>query len=656
LTVGCARCHTHKYDAITQAEYFQLYAFFNNGDETNFNLPNSEEAMAKYRDQKAAHDKVIADLNGELKVAKAGHEAAFKDWRTRLELTLQQSGAPAFHTLSNVTVKTDAEGVEFEIGKDGIVQVAGAEPATVTYEISAKASGITEPVTGVRLDALTDKRLPRNGPGRAPNGNFVITEIQTSVGQFASATADFSQNNFPASNLVDGVVDGKNGWAISNQMGKPHHATLRFAKNLNGSDLDLTFKIIQNYETPHTLGRFQLRLMTGITPGSLAPEPIEKILAIAADKRNAKQNQQLLDHFLKNEFKPTKAVFAKIDAESKKAPKEPVTPVRVISQRGTPRETKILERGEFLNPGEAVSEGGFATLPPVKGREEGKLDRLDLANWLMSEENPLPSRVLANHVWTHLFGEGLVRTNNDFGVRGELPSHPQLLDWLGAEFRRLGWSRKKMIETIVMSSTYRQSSAHRPELLETDPTNRLLARQNRFRVQAEIVRDLCLSVSGLLSDKVGGPSVFPPLPPDVALLSYNNNFKWTTSPGEDRYRRGMYTFFKRTSPHPNLIAFDCPDSNTTNVMRRTSNTPIQALTTLNNEVFVEASQAFAKRILALETADDADRMNQALRLCVARQPSGAETESFVSLLEKSRAFYAENTESAQQLRGDQKRT
>ena len=176
------------------------------------------------------------------------------------------------------------------------------------------------------------------------------------------------------------------------------------------------------------------------------------------------------------------------------------------------------------------------------------------------------------------------------------PGYPELLDWLAAEYRRLEWSRKKMIETIVTSATYQQASAHREELREIDPTNKLLARQNRFRVEAEIVRDLCLSVSGLLSDKFGGPSVFPPLPAGVAALSYSNNFKWKASEGEQRYRRGLYTFFKRTAPHPNLITFDCPDSNTTNVRRRTSNTPLQALTMLNNEVFVEASRAFARRL------------------------------------------------------------
>ncbi|MFT5466606.1 MAG: hypothetical protein ACI8UO_001706 [Verrucomicrobiales bacterium] len=658
LTVGCARCHSHKYDAITHEEYYRLFAFFNNGDETNFKLPNSAEAMEKYGALMKLHDAKVAKLNGELKIAGAGHEAAFETWRTGLEQLLAANEPPKFHGLTEIAAVSDVEGVVLAAEKDGVVHVSGKVPAAaVTYEISAKSASVSTPVTGIRIDVLPDKRLPGSGPGRAENGNFVLTEFEAYLGEqklaFAGASGDFAQGGFPVSNLVDGVVDDKNGWAVGGQVGKPHHSILRLAKPLDlkvgGS---LTFKLIQNYLTPHTLGRFQIRLMTGLDSDSGVPKEIQTILAPETGKRNAKQNQQLLDHFKQSVFEPTKAVYAKITALTKAAPKEPVTPIRVIAQRPDLRETKVLERGDFLSPAEPVSEGGLSTLPPVLSRAEGKPDRLDLANWLMSEENPLPPRVLTNHVWTQLFGEGLVRTNNDFGVRGELPSHPKLLDWLGLEFRRLGWSRKKMVETIVMSATYRQASAHRAELLEIDPNNRLLARQNRFRVQAEIVRDLCLSVSGLFSDKVGGPSVFPPLPPDVALLSYNNNFKWATSAGEDRYRRGMYTFFKRTSPHPNLIAFDCPDSNTTNVIRRTSNTPIQALTTLNNEVFVEASQAFAKRILALEAKDDADRMAQALQLCVAREPSDFETQKFIELLEKSRVFYAKNPEPAQQLLGE----
>ncbi len=294
---------------------------------------------------------------------------------------------------------------------------------------------------------------------------------------------------------------------------------------------------------------------------------------------------------------------------------------------------------------------GLAVLPPIKGRVEGKLDRLDLAKWLVSADNPLTPRVLANQLWDKLFGAGLVRTMEDFGVRGERPAHPELLDWLGTEYRRLGWSRKKMIETIVMSATYQQASAHREELRDIDPTNKLLARQNRLRVEAEIVRDLCLSVSGLLSDSFGGPSVSPPLPPGIAVLSYDGNFNWTPSEGGPRYRRGLYTFFKRTAPHPNLTAFDCPDSNTTSVRRGVSNTPLQALTMMNNEVFVEASQAFAKRILEMEAASDGQRVREALRLCIGREPVESESARFIDLLETGRTYYRANPDSAQKLIG-----
>ena len=228
-------------------------------------------------------------------------------------------------------------------------------------------------------------------------------------------------------------------------------------------------------------------------------------------------------------------------------------------------------------------------------------------------------------------GLPLVRTANDFGVRGDKPTHPELLDWLAASFAgkseisnlksQMNWSRKSLIKLIVTSATYRQVSRHRPELVEVDPQNMLLARQNRLRVEAEIVRDISLDVAGLLSKKIGGPSVYPPLPAGIADLSYAGNFKWTTSTGEDRHRRGMYTFFKRTAPHPNLTTFDCPDANLTCVERRTSNTPLQALVTLNNESFLEASQAFAKRLLNRSATDDSTRLTQAFRLCVARAPS-----------------------------------
>jgi hypothetical protein len=257
-----------------------------------------------------------------------------------------------------------------------------------------------------------------------------------------------------------------------------------------------------------------------------------------------------------------------------------------------------------------------------------------------------------NHVWKHLFGAGIVRTVNDFGVRGEKPSHPKLLDWLATMFRdEAGWSRKALIRLIVTSATYRQSSAHRSELLEDDPQNYLLARQNRLRAEAETVRDFSLGASGLLSKKVGGPSVFPPLPPGVTDLSYAGNFKWKTSQGEDRYRRGMYTFFKRTAPHPNLTTFDCPDANLACVQRQSSNTPLQALILLNNAVFTEAARVFGQRMLQLEGLSDEERLNRAFERCVARPMTGTETDQFVSLLGVSRKWYVDHPEEAKTLIG-----
>ena len=241
-------------------------------------------------------------------------------------------------------------------------------------------------------------------------------------------------------------------------------------------------------------------------------------------------------------------------------------------------------------------------------------------------------------------------TQNDFGVRGALPTHPQLLDWLAWQFsHNMKWSRKTLIKMIVMSATWRQSSRHRPELREIDPLNRLLSRQQRVRVEAEVVRDLHLAVGGLLSRRIGGPSVFPPLPPGVAELSYANNFKWTTSDGENAYRRGMYTFFKRTSPHPTLISFDCPDSNTTRLQRDTSNTPLQALVTLNNEVFAESAQALTHRTLTEGGDRDRQRLRWALRVCIARIPTELEIDQFESLLMKSREFYRSHPDDARKL-------
>jgi hypothetical protein len=331
----------------------------------------------------------------------------------------------------------------------------------------------------------------------------------------------------------------------------------------------------------------------------------------------------------------------------KKSAKE--TQLAVLAERPEPRRTHLFHRGDFLQPKKekAVRPGFLSVLPASKASES--LNRLDLAQWLV--ENPLTPRVAVNHLWLHLFGQGLVATPEDFGARGDPPSHPELLDWLADEFVSpsprpspargeggMGWSRKQIIKLIVCSTTYRQSSRHRPELTEIDPQNRLWHRQNRYRVEAEIVRDLHLAVSGLLTSRIGGPSVFPPIPKDLEKISFRSQLAWPTSTGPDRYRRGMYTFFKRSLPEPNLLVFDCPDTNETAVRRGTSNTPLQALTTLNNEVFFEAAQALARRVLQ-SAGSDQERIALAFRLALARPPTERERDRLLELLRTSRDWY-----------------
>ncbi|MCP5551591.1 MAG: PSD1 domain-containing protein, partial [Akkermansiaceae bacterium] len=334
---------------------------------------------------------------------------------------------------------------------------------------------------------------------------------------------------------------------------------------------------------------------------------------------------------------------------------------RVISERTeNRRKTYFFNRGNFLQPdieGGDVAPAVPAVWPVLKnGGDSAPPSRLDFARWLANPEHPLTARVTVNKIWMRLFGAPLVASVRDFGMKGQQPTHPEMLDWLARRFgHEAKWSRKEMIRLIVNSAAYRQSSATRSELADRDAGNQWLARQNRFRVEAEIVRDVALQASGLLCRKTGGPSVFPPVPADVAALSYANNFKWNTSKGDDRYRRGLYTFFKRTAPDPNLVAFDCPDASMTTPARGASNTPIQALTTLQNEVFHEAAQAFALRLLAEEAANDDARLARAFVIALGRTPEADETAALKELLADSRAYYEKTPEAAAELAGEHRR-
>ena len=654
LTVGCARCHSHKYDQISQKEYYQLFAFFNNGDEVTRQVPESPEKWDKYQRDNGADVARLAPLQKALDEARATMVARLPEWekgvQARLAAARTNKQVQSFKTLPVAKISALSKTV-FKAQPDGSWLATGATPKTDTYTLET--GPLTRQVTALKLEALTDPSLPKQGPGRMKKGNFVLSEMSlTADGEpvvLHSAKADFEQKKFEAGQVLDG--DEQTGWAVAGEAGKPHSITLQLARPLPvGAKVSL--KLVQNYAKgpEHVLGRFRLLAASEETEACIAPPDVVKTLNEEPARRNPVVIAPLHAWMEKVDPAVTAAASALMKAKAG-LPKPPVMDVRVIARRATTeRETKVLRRGNFLDPAEPVVPATLEVLPPLHARTAGaKADRLDLAQWLVSPANPLTPRVTVNQFWGRLFGDGLVRSAGDFGVRGDAPTHPELLDWLATEFMSRGWSRKQMLKLIMMSATYRQASAagHAPSALqEADPRNELLWRQNRLRVEGEIVRDLYLAASGLLSPKIGGPSVFPPLPPDVAELSYANNFKWSTSAGEDRWRRGMYTFFKRTAPHPDLTTFDCPDANTANIRRTVSNTPLQALTTLNAEAFAEASRGLARRVLTEPLKGDAQRIERCFRLCLGRKPKGEETAALARLLAASREYYQTHSEDA----------
>lgn len=357
----------------------------------------------------------------------------------------------------------------------------------------------------------------------------------------------------------------------------------------------------------------------------IRPE-IFTILNLQPDQRDERQ-KQILAEFLKTQDVALRERLITIEELKKREPKFPTT--LVMQERAAPRETYVHLGGDFTRKGDRVAPGVLSVLHPLPPKDQPT--RLDLARWLVDPRNPLIGRVTVNRMWQHYFGKGLVETENDFGTQGAPPTHRELLDWLAMEFVARGWSQKAMHRLIVTSATYRQASRQRPDLEERDPYNRLLARQTRLRLDAEIIRDAGLTSSALLDRKIGGPPVFPPQPEGVFGFTQIPRV-WSASEGRDRHRRGMYTHFWRSAPHPALLLFDAPDAIATCTRRNRSTTPMQALTLLNDRAFLEIAQGLAQRVLGERLAGDAERMRYAFRLCMARPPTAGESERLMRFL------------------------
>jgi len=380
---------------------------------------------------------------------------------------------------------------------------------------------------------------------------------------------------------------------------------------------------------------------------SNTPPTVRKIVAKPPAERSETDKIALSDYFRSN-GPALKAVRDQLAAARKqqKELKDQIPNTLVMSERKEPRETHVMVRGNFLSPGDKVTPGVPAILPQPP--PDAPANRLTLARWLVSPENPLAARVTMNRFWGQYFGHGIVQTVEDFGTQGERPTHPELLDWLATEFIRRNWDMKAMHKLIVMSATYRQSSRATPEMVERDPDNRLFERGPRFRVPAETVRDIALEASGLLSPKIGGPSVFPYQPDGIWTQIYSGD-KWEISKGEDKYRRGLYTFWRRTSPYPAFMSFDAPSRELICTRRPRSNTPLQALTTLNDPAYVEASEALARRMMSEAKGDAAARIIYGFRLCVARAPNKNEIKRLLALYQDELARYKEDGKAAEKL-------
>jgi hypothetical protein len=488
-------------------------------------------------------------------------------------------------------------------------------------------------ITALRLEALPHESLPRHGPGRVyyegALGDFFLSELTlTSDGRpvkLSRATATIASGNNTAAKAIDG--DSRTGWSINGGQGKTQAAVFNLAAPLSEpKELALELVFEQYFSAP--LGRFRVSVTTDprAVEARELPAEIEDLLLIPANSRTTAQADQLLRYYLSVALELAGERVAIRQLESQ-IPAYPTTLVMAERPAAETRPTYLHTRGEFLKAAERVEPGGLALLQSPASM--APRSRLSFARWLVNPENPLVGRVTMNRQWAAFFGRGLVRTTEDFGFQGEPPTHPELLDWLALEFVRHGWSMKQMHRLIVTSATYQQASQVTPELLAIDPQNKLLARGPRVRLEAELVRDATLKISGLLSPKIGGPSVFPPQPAGVSSEGAYGPLSWTVSQGADRYRRGLYTFTKRTAPFAMFNAFDAPSGEACVARREVSNTPLQALTLLNDTLCIEAAQALGRAASARHGTVE-ERAAWLFRRCLSRLPSEQETMLLVS--------------------------
>jgi hypothetical protein len=626
-TLACAQCHNHKFDPFTQKDFYSMMAFFSsaekkpamNGENTTiYQEPVLETATPAQQAQRDALEMRIKNLEKRTETMTPDLKAAQAEWENsvlRADRAWQVLKPGQMNAAAGTTLTADGQ---------GRIMASGAKPRDEAYAIECDLP--VRAVTGIRVQAMPNAALPRGGPGRDPYGNFTLTriKIETPDGSgwkqvaIKKVMADTDKKSLDRKKGQLWTVDAsREDTRLERQLVVVPAEAIKAAK--------IRITIVQESEfSCQSIGYFRLSATDSSEPETIVQVKHSLRGWLGTSGRSEEQEKEIAGYYLstapslraaRDELKTTREDLEKLDLPSTLVMRQPVSFERPYDF--------VRVRGAFASKTDKVYANVPAFLPPLP--ESEMPNRLGLGRWLVSKNNPLTARVAVNRIWEQYFGKGLVETSEDFGTQGLKPSHPELLDWLATEFMDRGWSMKAMHRLIVTSTAYRQSSNVTPELLAKDPYNRLFARGPRFRMEAEMIRDTVLSASGLLSPKIGGPSVYPPQPPGIWDMPYNEE-KYEESQGEDRYRRGIYTFARRSAPYPSMVNFDAPSREVCTVRRTRTNTPLQALTLLNDEAFFEAASALAKRMAADGGSDARSRIDFGLRLCTGRHAKSEELD------------------------------
>ena len=638
LTVGCAQCHSHKYDPISHEDFYQMLALLNNADEPDLQLPTESTLRSDVKRRIAELEKNLLPTIEQEPLAKwiDAHQPHASNW-----LPLQ----PSDHETNLPKLETAADGSVFASG-----DFTKRDEYVLEFDLP------DQPIQAIRLEALPDQRLPAGGPGRTyyegRKGLFFLSELALTIDgaelQDLQASDSHSEQPFQMNRrLFD--HNGSTGWSNGSTVGTRHVAVIPLAQPIHAKKL--TMRMLFERHFVAALGKFRVSVSShGNARAMNVDEDVETLLANDKDHWSADETIRVKLEYLRKAAEMTEA-RQPIDALQKRLKSADQTLVLEERPADNPRLTFRHHRGEWLSPREEVQ----GQVPAVfEQLAAGETNRLGFAKWLVSKKNPLFARVVVNRAWRQLMGRGLVRSDGDFGTQASLPTHPELLDWLACEFQTQGLSTKWLHRQIVMSAAYRQASDADAERLAQDPENRYWARGPRHRVSGELIRDMAMVAGECLSTKFGGPSVRPPQPSSVTQVAYGNP-QWNSSTGEDRFRRSLYTFSKRTAPFAAFRTFDAPSGEACVAKRDRSNTPLQALTLLNDAMFVELARLVGQASFRSHDVQS-ERLDDVFRRLLTRPPRDDERELLAAYYQRQLARFGSQELSAKAVAGDEAAT